>query len=176
MKSKTGWAFAVRTHGAGLCFIVFLIALFLLCSYFMFPPPLDPPLKMIVRPPHLFKIHHAFSPWIVATTRRVCRAARNSRYQIPCHVPVASLPSLIGMVTLAPIRALLMCACGFGKCVSQSINHQVGWLISRTKKTPCGPAPLSPLPPSAVGSYFRSLSPSFIGGPRNRGLVLGLCR
>lgn len=31
----------------------------------------------------------AFSPWIVAITRLVCLLARNSRYQMPCHVPVA---------------------------------------------------------------------------------------
>lgn len=31
---------------------------------------------------------------MVATTRRWWRAARNSRYQIPCHVPVACEPSL----------------------------------------------------------------------------------
>jgi hypothetical protein len=32
---------------------------------------------------------HAFSPWMVATILRVCFMARNSRYQMPCHVPVA---------------------------------------------------------------------------------------
>ncbi len=30
----------------------------------------------------------AFSPWMVATILRVCFAARNSRYQMPCQVPV----------------------------------------------------------------------------------------
>lgn len=55
-------------------------------------------------------VFHAFSPCIVATILRLCFAALNSKYQIPCHVPVASLPSRIGMVTEAPINALLMCA------------------------------------------------------------------
>jgi hypothetical protein len=32
----------------------------------------------------------------------------NSKYHIPCHIPVASLPLLIGTVTLAPMRADLM--------------------------------------------------------------------
>ena len=53
---------------------------------------------------------HIFSPWIVAIIFRWCLLALNSRYQIPCHVPVASLPSLMGIVTLAPINALLICA------------------------------------------------------------------
>ena len=52
------------------------------------------------------------SPLIVATTLRVCLTARNSRYQMPCHVPVARRPSDIGMLTDEPIRADLMCACG----------------------------------------------------------------
>ena len=52
-----------------------------------------------------------FSPWIVATTFLECRLVRNSKYQIPCHVPVANFPSVIGIVTLAPISALLMWAC-----------------------------------------------------------------
>lgn len=38
--------------------------------------------------------HWYFSPWIVAMTLRVCFAARNSRYQMPCHVPVACVASL----------------------------------------------------------------------------------
>lgn len=51
-------------------------------------------------------LSHIFSPWIVATTFLLCFAARNSKNQIPCHVPVANLPFVIGMVTLAPINAL----------------------------------------------------------------------
>jgi hypothetical protein len=51
-----------------------------------------------------------FSPCIVATTFLECLAVRNSKYQIPCHVPRASLPSRIGTVTEAPIRADLICA------------------------------------------------------------------
>lgn len=38
--------------------------------------------------------HWYFSPWIVAMTLRVCLAARNSRYQMPCHVPVACAASV----------------------------------------------------------------------------------
>lgn len=53
---------------------------------------------------------HAFSPWIVATTFLECRLALNSRYQIPCHVPVASRPFVIGIVTLAPTKADFICA------------------------------------------------------------------
>lgn len=53
---------------------------------------------------------HAFSPCIVATTFLWCLAALNSRYHTPCHVPVASFPSFMGIVTLAPINALLICA------------------------------------------------------------------
>jgi hypothetical protein len=53
---------------------------------------------------------HIFSPWIVATTFRECLLARNSKYQIPCHVPVASLPFEMGTVTLAPMSADLICA------------------------------------------------------------------
>ena len=48
---------------------------------------------------------HIFSPCIVATTFLECFAVRNSRYQIPCHVPVANLPLVMGIVTLDPIRA-----------------------------------------------------------------------
>lgn len=47
-----------------------------------------------------------FSPWIVATTFLECLLARNSRYQIPCHVPVAKWPLEMGTVMFAPIRAL----------------------------------------------------------------------
>jgi hypothetical protein len=46
-----------------------------------------------------------FSPWIVATTLRECLEALNSKYQIPCHVPVFSRPFVMGIVTLAPISA-----------------------------------------------------------------------
>lgn len=53
---------------------------------------------------------HIFSPWIVATTFLVCFISLNSKYQIPCHVPVASLPFVIGIVTLAPTSADLTCA------------------------------------------------------------------
>ena len=52
------------------------------------------------------------SPLIVATTLRVCLTARNSRYQMPCHVPVARRPSEMGMLTDGPMRADLICACG----------------------------------------------------------------
>lgn len=48
------------------------------------------------------------SPWIVATTFLECFEARNSRYHIPCQVPVANFPLLIGTVTLAPMSADLM--------------------------------------------------------------------
>jgi hypothetical protein len=51
---------------------------------------------------------HAFSPWIVATTLRVCRLVRNSRYQIPCQVPVAKRPLEMGIFTEAPISADLI--------------------------------------------------------------------
>ena len=53
---------------------------------------------------------HAFSPWIVAITLRVCLAALNSRYQMPCHVPVANFPLAMGTLMLAPIKALFTCA------------------------------------------------------------------
>ncbi len=55
---------------------------------------------------------YAFSPCMVATSFRVCFAARNSRYHMPCQVPVASLPLEMGMVTLAPMSADLTWACG----------------------------------------------------------------
>ena len=48
------------------------------------------------------------SPCIVATTLLICLVCLNSRYQIPCHVPVANFPSLIGIVRLAPTSADLM--------------------------------------------------------------------
>lgn len=35
-----------------------------------------------------FPVAYAFSPWMVATKLRLCLDARNSRYQIPCQVPV----------------------------------------------------------------------------------------
>lgn len=82
------------------------------------------------------RTHHAFSPWMVATTLLVCFLARNSRYQIPCQVPVASLPLLMGMVTLEPIRADLMCAY-FGQeilLVPASINIDIKqWTASIDK-------------------------------------------
>lgn len=53
---------------------------------------------------------HRFSPCMVATTFLECRAARNSRYQMPCQVPVFIEPSVIGIVTLAPTNADLICA------------------------------------------------------------------
>jgi hypothetical protein len=53
---------------------------------------------------------HIFSPCIVATTFLVCLLALNSRYQIPCHVPVFNFPFVIGIVTLAPTNAVLICA------------------------------------------------------------------
>lgn len=53
---------------------------------------------------------YIFSPCIVATTFLLCLCARNSRYQMPCHVPVASFPLVIGTVTLAPTSADLICA------------------------------------------------------------------
>ena len=56
-------------------------------------------------------LSHAFSPWMVATTFRECLLARNSRYQIPCHVPVARRPLVMGIETEAPIRADLIWAC-----------------------------------------------------------------
>lgn len=49
-----------------------------------------------------------FSPWIVATTLRECFEVLNSRYHIPCQVPVATLPFEMGTVTLAPIKADLI--------------------------------------------------------------------
>jgi hypothetical protein len=58
----------------------------------------------------LSRMVQRFSPWIVATTFLECLAARNSRYQIPCHVPVLKPPLVIGMVTLAPTNADLICA------------------------------------------------------------------
>lgn len=100
---------------------------FLLCAvYSVSPPRLRTYILWLPAASHWY-----FSPWIVAMTRRVCFAARNSRYQMPCHVPVActasvsvvlppgggvdlgvgrltSLPSLMGMVTLAPISEDLM--------------------------------------------------------------------
>ena len=36
---------------------------------------------------------------------------KKTAYHMPCHVPVNNFPSLIGIVTLAPISALLICAC-----------------------------------------------------------------
>lgn len=51
-----------------------------------------------------------FSPCIVITTFLACLPFLNSRYQTPCHVPSAILPSLIGTMTLAPTNALLTCA------------------------------------------------------------------
>jgi hypothetical protein len=54
--------------------------------------------------------HVLFSPFIVATTFLECFAARNSRYQMPCHVPVASFPFVIGIETELPISALFTCA------------------------------------------------------------------
>lgn len=54
-------------------------------------------LVYFIPPPYFFfsfsslfpPFYSAFSPWIVATTRLVCLTCRNSRYQMPCHVPVA---------------------------------------------------------------------------------------
>ena len=54
--------------------------------------------------------HHAFSPCIVATTFLVCLISRNSKYHMPCHVPVANFPFEIGIETLEPTRAALICA------------------------------------------------------------------
>ena len=53
----------------------------------------------------------AFSPWIVATTLLVCLLALNSKYQIPCQVPVFNRPLVIGIFTEAPTRADLIWAC-----------------------------------------------------------------
>lgn len=69
---------------------------------------------------------HIFSPWIVAITFLVCLLARNSRYQMPCHVPVANLPFEMGIVTDAPIRADLMCACAVTKYQQLPFPDQVG--------------------------------------------------
>ena len=53
---------------------------------------------------------HAFSPCIVAMTFRRCFPSRNSKNHIPCHVPNANRPSVIGIETLAPISEDLICA------------------------------------------------------------------
>ena len=54
--------------------------------------------------------HHLQLPWTVAKTLLCCFPLRNSRNQIPCQVPRASLPSEIGMLTEAPMREDLMWA------------------------------------------------------------------
>lgn len=63
--------------------------------------------RLLIPPQSNHKCSRAFSsqnfcPWIVATTDRSCFMARNSRYQMPCQVPVSSSPSLIGIVIEAP--------------------------------------------------------------------------
>ena len=49
--------------------------------------------------------YYDLSPWIVATHFRLCFPLRNSKNQIPCQVPVASFPFVMGMLTDDPIRA-----------------------------------------------------------------------
>lgn len=60
--------------------------------------------------PMISSASQAFSPWMVATTLRLCRLVLNSRNQIPCQVPVFNLPFVMGMLTEAPTRADLICA------------------------------------------------------------------
>lgn len=58
---------------------------------------------------------HFITPCTVAITLRRCLPLRNSRNQIPCQVPSARLPSVMGTLTEAPIRDDLICACGLLK-------------------------------------------------------------
>ena len=55
-------------------------------------------------------LNHAFSPCIVAMTFLRCFPSLNSKNHIPCHVPKANLPSVIGIETLAPMSEDLICA------------------------------------------------------------------
>ena len=57
------------------------------------------------------KFSQIFSPCIVASTFLLCFPFLNSRNHMPCHVPVASFPLEIGMLTLAPMSDDLICAC-----------------------------------------------------------------
>lgn len=59
---------------------------------------------------------------MVATTLRECRLVRNSRNQIPCHVPVASLPFEMGIFTDVPTRADLIWA-----CLSKHLQQELNW-------------------------------------------------
>ena len=57
---------------------------------------------------HSMQTHYSLSPCTVATHLRLCFPFRNSRNQIPCQVPVASFPFVIGILTEEPINADLI--------------------------------------------------------------------
>lgn len=54
---------------------------------------------------------HSLSPCTVASTFLLCFPSLNSKNHMPCQVPSANLPFVMGIETLAPMREDLMCAC-----------------------------------------------------------------